>query len=202
MTYSICNVKRERNMSSLIRFFLLVTFTVFSTQGFSEENLTNTTATIVTNKGDIAIELFDQEAPITVKNFIDYAKEGFYNNTIFHRVIPNFMIQGGGFTEQLARKPTKKPINNEAKANIANLRGTLAMARTQNPHSATSQFFINVVDNHYLNKNSQSAGYAVFGKVLQGMDIVDGISTVKTGNKSGMQNVPVEPVIIKEISIN
>ena len=187
---------------TFIRIFLLAALAVLTTHAYSDDATPNTTATIVTNKGNISIELFNQDAPNTVKNFVAYANEGFYSDTIFHRVIPNFMIQGGGFTQQLARKPTKKPINNEAKANVPNLRGTLAMARTQNPHSATSQFFINVVDNHYLNKNSRSAGYAVFGKVLKGMDIVDGISTVKTGNKSGMQNVPIDPVVIKKITIN
>ena len=154
-----------------------------------------------TNHGVIVLELDANAAPKTVENFVTYVEDGFFDGTIFHRVIKDFMIQGGGFTEELARKPTKNPINNEAKADIPNVRGTLAMARTQNPHSATSQFFINVVDNHYLNKNDRSAGYAVFGKVLEGMDIVDSISTVKTGIKSGMQDVPVEPVLIKEITI-
>ncbi|WP_276893763.1 peptidylprolyl isomerase B [Frischella perrara] len=157
-----------------------------------------------TNKGDIKIETFEDKAPETVKNFVEYCKEGFYNNTIFHRVINNFMIQGGGFEPGMKQKKTKAPIKNEANNGLANERGTLAMARTMDPHSATAQFFINVVDNDYLNFRSADAngyGYCVFAKVVNGMDVVDQIKAVKTGRSGMHSDVPVEDVIIENVTV-
>ena len=147
-----------------------------------------------TTNGQIEIELDPVKAPISTKNFLEYVDSGFYTNTIFHRVIPGFMAQGGGFTQQMQQKETKAPIKNEASNGLHNVRGTLSMARTSNPDSATSQFFINVKDNDFLD---QGDGYAVFGKVVKGMDVVDVIVNSQTTTKSGMQNVPVDPVIIK-----
>ena len=151
-----------------------------------------------TTKGNISIEVNEAAAPITSANFQKYVEEGFYDGTIFHRVIPNFMIQGGGFTSDMQQKATYAPIKNEASNGLKNLRGTVAMARTNNPDSATAQFFINVVDNAYLDyKGPANPGYTVFGKVVEGMDVVDSIAKVKTIGKGGMQDVPAEPVIIK-----
>ncbi|WP_019410551.1 peptidylprolyl isomerase A [Pseudomonas psychrophila] len=149
-----------------------------------------------TSFGPIEIELDPVKAPISSKNFLDYVDSGFYNNTIFHRVIPGFMAQGGGFTGQMVQKTTRDPIKNEASNGLHNVRGTLSMARTSNPNSATSQFFINVADNATLDPG-RDAGYAVFAKVVKGMDIVDNIVNTQTGNKSGMQNVPLDPIYIK-----
>lgn len=161
-------------------------------------------ATVVemqTNKGLIKLQLFPKRAPATVANFITYAKAGFYDGTIFHRVIPNFMIQGGGFTPNLVRKATQAPIKNEANAFLPNIRGSISMARTSDPHSATSQFFINTVNNRSLNKSSSNPGYAVFGKVIEGMTVVDAISATRTANQNGMGNVPVEAIVIEKVSI-
>ena len=149
-----------------------------------------------TNQGDITIELYADKAPITVKNFLAYVDEGFFTDTIFHRVIPNFMIQGGGFTKDMKQKPTKAPIKNEADNGLRNSRGTLAMARTSVVDSATGQFFINLVDNSFLDNGVRDFGYAVFGKVVGGMDVVDKIGAVKTTTAAGNQNVPVEPIIV------
>lgn len=159
---------------------------------------------IQTNKGEIVIELNAQDAPVSVKNFLTYVREGFYAQTIFHRVIPNFMIQGGGFTTDMAQKKTRAEIKNEADNGLENLRGTLAMARTQVVDSATSQFFINLVDNAFLNhqgKTPNAYGYAVFGRVTEGMEVVDEIAKIKTGNHGYHQDVPEEPVIIETVSI-
>ena len=156
---------------------------------------------ISTNKGDIKIALDKGNAPITVENFISYVKDGFYNDTIFHRVIPNFMVQGGGFSEDMNQKPTKDPIKNEADNGLTNERGTVAMARTSVVDSATSQFFINLVDNGFLNHGARDFGYAVFGKVVDGMDIVDEIGGVPTGNAGPFRDVPKEPVIIKSVTV-
>jgi cyclophilin family peptidyl-prolyl cis-trans isomerase len=157
-----------------------------------------------TSAGDIKIELFDKQAPETVKNFLQYVDAKHYDGTIFHRVIDNFMIQGGGFTKDLAQKPTKPPIKNEAKADLKNLRGTIAMARTSVVNSATAQFFINVVDNAFLDHKDETAqgfGYCVFGKVVDGMDVVDKIKSVKTGGCGPLgSDAPVEQVGIKEVS--
>ncbi|WP_327439970.1 peptidylprolyl isomerase [Pseudomonas donghuensis] len=149
-----------------------------------------------TSFGQIEIELNETKAPISSKNFLQYVDSGFYNNTIFHRVIPGFMVQGGGFTEQMVQKDTKAPIRNEASNGLQNVRGTLSMARTSNPNSATSQFFINVADNAFLDPG-RDAGYAVFGKVVKGMDVVDQIVNSSTTVKKGMRDVPVDPVFIK-----
>jgi cyclophilin family peptidyl-prolyl cis-trans isomerase len=155
-----------------------------------------------TTKGDIVIEVNETAAPISAANFLQYVQEGFYDGTIFHRVIPNFMIQGGGFTPDMKQKPTKPPIANEAKNGLKNKRGTLAMARTNDPNSATAQFFINHVDNAYLDYSGpRNPGYAVFAQVVEGMDVVDAIAKVKTGIKDGFQDVPVEPVTIKSAKV-
>ena len=152
-----------------------------------------------TDKGKIVLELYPDKAPKTVQNFLDYVDAGHYNNTIFHRVIPNFMIQGGGMNVSMKEKPTKAPIKNEADNGLRNQRGTIAMARTQVPDSATAQFFINIVNNDFLDfksKTIQGWGYAVFGKVVEGMDVVDAIAKVKTGSRGGHQDVPAETVMI------
>lgn len=158
-----------------------------------------------TNFGAIEIELFAEKAPKSVENFLAYATSGHYENTLFHRVIPNFMIQGGGFDTNFQQKPTNDPIENEANNGLSNTRGTLAMARTMAPHSATSQFFINVQDNTFLDHqgtySGQAWGYAVFGQVKQGMDVVDAIKGVDTGRRSGHQDVPTEPVIIERVEV-
>ncbi len=152
-----------------------------------------------TNHGDITIALAADEAPQTVANFLRYVDDGFFDETIFHRVIPGFMIQGGGFTEDMSQKRTHEPIRNEADNGLKNARGTLAMARTSDPHSATAQFFINLTDNEFLDFKSASGngwGYAVFGRVVDGMDVVDAIAKVATGNRGMHQDVPKESVII------
>ena len=161
-------------------------------------------ATIETSMGTITVELDDAKAPITVKNFIDYAQAGHYDGTIFHRVIDGFMIQGGGFTKDMNQKETRAPIKNEAANGLKNARGTLAMARTMIVDSATSQFFINLVDNDFLDyrgPDPRMFGYAVFGKVTDGMEVVDRIAKVKTGFAGPHQNVPEEPVIIRKVHL-
>jgi peptidyl-prolyl cis-trans isomerase A (cyclophilin A) len=171
----------------------------------TERNIVKSQSNVVklqTSMGNIVIELDEQSAPVTVKNFLGYVQAGFYDGTIFHRVIPGFMIQGGGFTEQMMRKKTLDPIINEAKNGLSNMRGTIAMARTSDPNSATCQFFINHSDNDFLNYIDESkAGYAVFGKVTEGMDVVDAIAAVKTTTKNGMENVPVELVTIQSAKV-
>lgn len=155
-----------------------------------------------TSMGNVKIELFPKEAPVSVKNFLAYVKAGFYNGTTFHRVIPGFMIQGGGFTGDMNIKPAGQPIKNEAANGLKNDRGTIAMARTADPDSATSQFFINLVNNDGLNRPLPDGhGYAVFGRVIGGMDVVDKIAVVKTGMRMGFQDVPRAPVVIKSMSI-
>lgn len=163
---------------------------------------TNPTVVIETSKGDITVELDANKAPLTVANFLAYVDEKFYDGTIFHRVISNFMIQGGGMTPDMAQKPTKAPVKNEAANGLGNDRGTIAMARTSVVDSATAQFFINVENNTFLNhrgKTPDAFGYAVFGKVTAGMDVVDAIRAVKTTSKGMHQDVPSEPVTIKTI---
>lgn len=156
---------------------------------------------MVTTEGAIELQLRPDVAPDTVANFLQYAREGFFDGTIFHRVIPGFMIQGGGFTEDLSRKSTRAPIRNEAKSTLPNLRGTIAMARTSAPDSATSQFFINLSDNGFLNADVRGPGYAVFGKVTEGMGVVDAIARKQTTRKRGMADVPVEPVTIQTVTV-
>jgi len=157
-----------------------------------------------TSLGDITIELFKTEAPVSVQNFLQYVNDGFYSGTVFHRVKQGFMIQGGGFTPALQEKPTRPPIQNEATNGLHNSRGTLAMARTRALRSATSQFYINVVDNRMLDHTGESPaefGYAVFGRVLSGMDVVDRIVAVPTTSKGPMDDVPVDPVLIKGVKV-
>ena len=157
-----------------------------------------------TNHGVFTLELFADKAPKTVENFLNYVQSGFYDGTIFHRVIGNFMIQGGGFTDKMEQKKTNDPIENEAANGVSNKRGTIAMARTNDPHSATAQFFINVVDNDFLNFQAPSGngwGYCVFGEVKDGMDVIDSIKSVKTGNHGFHQNVPIEAVIIEKVEV-
>jgi len=158
---------------------------------------------INTSRGDIRLKLDKENTPDTVANFLAYVRSGFYNDTIFHRVIDGFMIQGGGLNAQMENKPNEKPIKNEARSAKKNTRGTVAMARTNDPHSATSQFFINVADNAFLNyksEQSDSYGYCVFAEVLEGMDVVDLIAKVKTGQRNGHGDVPVEDVVIHSIT--
>lgn len=159
---------------------------------------------LITNKGTIVLEMDAEKAPATVANFMQYAQDGFYNGTIFHRVIDGFMIQGGGMEPGMKEKPTRDSIKNEAENGLSNARGTIAMARTPDPHSASSQFFINLSDNKFLNftsADSQGFGYCVFGKVVEGMDVVDEIKNVATGSSGGHQDVPIEDVVIKSVEI-
>lgn len=155
--------------------------------------------TFETNHGNIVVKLHHEQTPKTAENFEKYVEDGFYDGTIFHRVIDGFMVQGGGFDADMKQKETRAPIENEANKSKKNARGTLAMARTQDPHSASGQFFINVADNNFLNfsgENMQGWGYCVFGEVVEGMDVVDAIKGVKTGNSGGHQDVPVEAVVV------
>lgn len=157
-----------------------------------------------TNYGDITLELDSEKAPVTTQNFIEYVNSGHYDNTIFHRVIDDFMIQGGGFEPGMIQKKTQAPIANEAGNGLKNDKYTIAMARTSDPHSASAQFFINVKDNDFLNyksSTSQGFGYCVFGKVVEGMDVVDKIKKVKTGTRSGHQDVPLENVLLQKAEV-
>ena len=159
--------------------------------------------TFHTNHGDIVVKTFADKAPVTVENFLNYCRKGFYDNTIFHRVIDGFMIQGGGFEPGMNQKNTDAQIKNEADNGLKNTKGTLAMARTNDPHSATAQFFINVTDNDFLNhsgKNAQGWGYCVFAEVVEGQDVVDAIRAVKTGRSGMHQDVPKEDVVIKSVT--
>jgi peptidyl-prolyl cis-trans isomerase B (cyclophilin B) len=161
----------------------------------------NPSVVITTSSGIMKAELFEDKAPITVKNFLAYVDEKFYDNTVFHRVIATFMIQGGGFEPGMKQKKTKAAIKNESSNGVSNARGTLAMARTNDPDSATAQFFINTVDNKFLDKaqSRDGAGYCVFGKVTEGLDVLDKIKAVKTGNKAGHSDVPVQDVVIQSV---
>ncbi|SEL40352.1 peptidyl-prolyl cis-trans isomerase B (cyclophilin B) [Ectothiorhodospira marina] len=158
---------------------------------------------IETTKGTLVLELYADKAPETVENFLTYVRDGFYDGTIFHRVIPGFMVQGGGFTPDMQQKPTRDPIRNEANNGLSNEVGTLAMARTPNPHSATAQFFINVEHNRFLDftaETPQGWGYAVFGKVVEGMDVVESIVAVPTGSQGMHQDVPKEPIVLNSVT--
>ncbi len=164
----------------------------------------NPQVTLTTRFGDIVIALDAAHAPITVENFLRYASEGFYENTVFHRVIPGFMIQGGGMSEDLEQKKGNEPVVNEANNGLKNSRGSIAMARTSDPHSASSQFFINLKDNPFLDFKSETTqgwGYAVFGSVISGMDVVDIIAKQKTGSRAGHQDVPVEAIVIEQVTV-
>ena len=183
---------------------VLGAFVMFFTAGVGMAVAGNPTVEMETTKGKIVIELFAEKAPDTVKNFINYVDAKFYDGTIFHRVIPNFMIQGGGFTSDMKKKPTNAPIKNEADNGLKNDRGTIAMARTGDPHSATAQFFINTVNNDFLNhksKTQQGWGYVVFGKVTTGMDVVDAISSVKTVTSGMYRDVPAETIEIRNAGV-
>ncbi len=178
---------------------MVITTTVNITSAFAVEG-SSCMVTLKTNKGDIVIELDKEKAPKTSENFLEYVRSGHYDGTIFHRVIDGFMIQGGGFDASMQEKPTRGPIENEADNGLKNEQYTLAMARTQDPHSASAQFFINVKDNPFLNhqgKTLQGWGYAVFGKVVEGQDVVDAIKKVETGRKGFHDDVPLEPVVIE-----
>ena len=162
----------------------------------------NPTVELKTSQGDIVVEVFADKAPKSAENFVQYVKDGFYDGTVFHRVIDGFMVQGGGFDASMNQKATRAPIENEDKDGLKNERGTLAMARTSDPHSASAQFFINLVPNTFLDYPSRDNwGYAVFGKVTEGMDVVDKIAQVRTGNRGMHQNVPVEPVVIQSVKV-
>ena len=187
-------------MNKLIRFLgcLMLTTSVALAQG----GAANPEVTIHTSKGDIRLELFADKAPVSVENFLQYARDGFYSGTIFHRVISHFMVQGGGFSASMEKKVTREPIHNEAANGLSNQRGTIAMARTTDPHSATAQFFINVEINanldHSSKENSRTWGYAVFGKVIDGMDVVDDIRFVPTNAR----DVPDEAIVIESVEIH
>jgi cyclophilin family peptidyl-prolyl cis-trans isomerase len=165
----------------------------------------NPTVLISTSLGDITVELYNDRAPVSVQNFLQYVKDGFYPGTIFHRVISGFMIQGGGFTADMVEKPTRPPIRNEATNGLTNVRGTLAMARTEALRSATAQFFINVADNRvkldHHGFSPEDFGYAVFGRVLSGLEVCDRIAAVKTRSTGPHEDVPVEPVVIKDVRV-
>jgi len=183
--------------TTIVYVLILLSLLIFSSSASAAD--INPKVELETSKGKIVLELYVDNAPETVKNFLAYVDANYYDGTIFHRVIPNFMIQGGGFTPDMKRKTTQAPIKNEADKGLKNDRGTIAMARTGDPHSATAQFFINTKNNDFLNhrsKTQQGWGYAAFGKVVEGMETVDAISAVKTGAVDGFRDVPEEPVVI------
>ena len=193
-------------MKQLLAIVILALTGLMPATAFTQDNNTDTkgtgmvTVTMQTSKGVITLELDGDKAPDTVANFVAYANAGHYDGTIFHRVISNFMIQGGGFTTDMKRKEARAPIDNEADNGLRNERGTIAMARTSNPHSATAQFFIHTKNNDFLNhkgKSPQGWGYAVFGRVAEGTDVVDAISGVKTGTRGRFRDVPADPIVIK-----
>lgn len=191
-------------MKLLYRHLAPLFFASFSLAAQAEGGSAQPKVKLTTNHGDIVIALNAEKAPNTVANFIQYVESGFYDGTIFHRVIENFMLQGGGFTEDFQQKPTQKPIQNEANNGLTNTRGSLAMARTGDPHSATAQFFINTVDNSFLNFRAETTsdwGYAVFGEVVEGMDVVDKIRKVKTTLRGAHQDVPADNVIIEKAEV-
>jgi cyclophilin family peptidyl-prolyl cis-trans isomerase len=185
--------------------FIILFFT--TTLSFSTEKTMSDTQTkvkLTTNLGEIVIQLNTEKAPLSSANFLTYVNEGFYNGTIFHRVIPDFMAQGGGFDTSFNQKTVHAPIKNEANNGLVNSRGTLAMARTNDPNSATAQFFINYKDNSFLNHSSQTSsgwGYAVFGEVIEGMDVVDAMAKEATGNRNGHQDVPKSDIIIEKAEV-
>ena len=190
------------NTTYLLMFFLL--FGIVGSAAAQGGTSTHPRVSFDTSKGKIVIELFEDKAPKTVANFLQYVKSGHFDGTIFHRVIPGFVIQGGGFTADMTQKPTKPPIQNEADNGLKNSRGTLSMARTQDPNSASSQFFINLKDNASLDhkgKSVQGWGYAVFGQVVEGMDVVDQVAQVRTGRKGYFDDVPVEPIVVSKAQV-
>ena len=192
-------------MTSKLRYAVAMIALLSISLGNSTMADTNPQVTLDTNKGSIVIELYADKAPISVENFLSYARDGFYDGTIFHRVIPGFMVQGGGFTEDMNQKPTRDAIRNEANNGLSNEVGTLAMARTPNPHSATAQFFINVAHNRFLDftaETPQGWGYAVFGRVVEGMSVVESIVEVPTGSHGMHQDVPREAIVINSATVN
>lgn len=190
---------------TLVAAAALVSLTMFSSSVMLSSAIAAPAATtrvlLTTSEGNIELALDNQKAPVSVKNFVEYVNNGFYNGTTFHRVIPGFMIQGGGFVDDMKQKATNPPIKNEADNGLRNLRGTIAMARTAEKDSATSQFFINVADNAFLDHGQRDFGYAVFGKVVKGMDVADKISQVQTTNVGPYQNVPSKPIVIKSAKV-
>lgn len=190
---------------TLVAAAALVSLTMFSSSVMLSSAIAAPAATtrvlLTTSEGNIELALDNQKAPVSVKNFVEYVNSGFYNGTTFHRVIPGFMIQGGGFVDEMKQKATNPPIKNEADNGLRNLRGTIAMARTAEKDSATSQFFINVADNAFLDHGQRDFGYAVFGKVVKGMDVADKISQVQTTNVGPYQNVPSKPIVIKSAKV-
>ena len=192
-------IKSLKNILFILA-IIAVSISINKSEGIAEDKVEkggNPVVLIKTSKGDIKVELDKEKAPISVENFLSYVNDGYYNGSIFHRVIKNFMIQGGGFTADMKQKPTKDPIKNEAKNGLSNAKGTLAMARTSVVDSATSQFFINLIDNKFLDHGTRDYGYAVFGKVIEGMDVVDKIAIVPTG----YQDVPTETITIESITL-
>ena len=186
-------------LKNTLKLFFIFLLSFLSTSIFAEKNIQ---FVINTTKGNIIIETYPEKAPITVKNFESYVNKGFYNDTIFHRVIDGFMIQGGGFTKDMSQKQTDAPIKNEADNGLKNIKYSIAMARTQDPDSASSQFFININDNNFLDFPGQDgAGYCVFGKVIEGQDVVDKIGKLKTRVKNGMGDVPIKTVKINSIKV-
>ncbi|MGL9720283.1 peptidylprolyl isomerase A [Symbiopectobacterium sp.] len=191
---------------TLVAAAALVSLTMFSSSVMVSSAIaapaTTTRVLLTTSEGNIELALDNQKAPVSVKNFVEYVNSGFYNGTTFHRVIPGFMVQGGGFVDEIMKqKATNPPIKNEADNGLRNVRGTIAMARTAEKDSATSQFFINVADNAFLDHGQRDFGYAVFGKVVKGMDVADKISQVQTSNIGPYQNVPSKPIVIKSAKI-
>ncbi|GAB6034687.1 peptidylprolyl isomerase [Galenea microaerophila] len=189
---------RRQFLALATTFLTMISFGAYA-DGEQSNHAAHPQVLLETNYGNIVVELYPEKAPETVKNFLRYVNEGFYDGTIFHRVIPNFMIQGGGYTEDMQKKITHAPIHNEADNGLHNRIGTIAMARTSDPHSATAQFFINVANNTFLDfreKTPRAYGYAVFGRVIKGMRVVNKIRQVQTGFKNGMKDVPLKPVVI------
>ena len=190
-----------------MRYIVTLFAFMFSMMAFSETTAIEAAVkkpyvTFKTNQGDFVLELEPIKAPITVANFLGYVEQGYYKGTVFHRVIKDFMVQGGGFTENMTRKATGPEIKNEADNGLFNNKGTIAMARTAKVDSATSQFFINVKNNYFLNNGYRDFGYAVFGKIVKGMEIIEAISLVDTGVKNGMRDVPVEPIIVLDTTVS
>jgi len=185
----------------LLALSLLLPLAVAAEKAENAETAANPVVVIETTEGNIVVELFAQEAPLTVANFLAYVESGHYADTIFHRVISNFMIQGGGFTEDFTQKATQDPVKNESRNRLHNTRGTIAMARTNDPDSATSQFFINQRSNLQLDWAPGRQGYTVFGEVLEGMDVVDFIATAPTGKRGRFSDVPVDTITIKSITV-
>lgn len=198
------NVQLLHRIKTSIRSVILILAALSLLPGTIFANQTNPMIKLTTSKGEITIEMYPDEAPATVQNFLSYVESGFFDGLIFHRVIEGFMIQGGGFTPDMQQKQSGDPIQNEADNGLKNETGTLAMARTGDPHSATAQFFINLENNDFLNhtgKNPQGWGYTVFGKVTEGLDVVKQIGSVSTGRSGPYSDVPVEPVIIENVQV-